>query len=138
MTKAQLTQRLNQDLALEYRSIVQYVQHIACIKGARYQQTLEELGSHLSQELEHAKVLAKQIDFLGGEPNASVPDVDLISEPRAALESDLELEENQLRRYRERVEEATEAGLPDVAEVLTPLLQQTQDHVRDLRSALDV
>jgi bacterioferritin len=27
-------------------------------------------------------------------------------------------------------------GLPDVAEVLRPLLEQTQDHVRDLQSAL--
>jgi bacterioferritin len=34
------------------------------------------------------------------------------------------------------VAEATEMGLPDVAEALRPLLQQTQDHVIDLRDAL--
>jgi bacterioferritin len=34
------------------------------------------------------------------------------------------------------VEQASELGLPDVAESLAPLLQQTQEHVRDLRSAL--
>lgn len=55
---------------------------------------------------------------------------------RRALELDLELETSQLERYRERVEQTIEMGLPDVAEALRPLLQQTQDHVRDLQTAL--
>jgi bacterioferritin len=54
----------------------------------------------------------------------------------AALEQDLKLETAQLERYRRRVEQAQELGLPDVGEALTPLLQQTQDHVQDLRHAL--
>jgi len=37
---------------------------------------------------------------------------------------------------RERFEQAQDIGLPDVAEALRPVLEQTQDHVRDLRSAL--
>lgn len=137
MTKQELIDLLNEDLALEYRSIVQYVQHIACVKGAEYQQTLNELREHLGQELEHALVLAKQIDFLGGKPRASVPEIEFNADPQAALQQDLELEEGQLERYRERVEQASEAGLPDVAEVLAPLLQQTQDHIRELRAALE-
>ena len=60
------------------------------------------------------------------------------SEPgaRQAFALDLELEERQLANYRERFEQTQEMGLPDVAEALRPLLEQTQDHVRDLRSAL--
>lgn len=54
----------------------------------------------------------------------------------AALKADLELEERQLQRYRDRVSEAAELGLPDVAEALRPLLTQTQDHVIELRDAL--
>jgi len=34
------------------------------------------------------------------------------------------------------VQEASELGLPDVAEALRPLLTQTREHVRDLQSAL--
>jgi bacterioferritin len=41
-----------------------------------------------------------------------------------------------LQRYRDRVAEAAEMGLPDVAEALRPLLEQTQDHVIELRDAL--
>ncbi len=56
--------------------------------------------------------------------------------PRQALLLDLELEERQLGGYRERFEQAEAIGLPDVSEALRPLLEQTQDHVRDLRGAL--
>ena len=39
-------------------------------------------------------------------------------------------------RYRERTEQAESLSLPDAAESLAPLLEQTQEHVRDLRAAL--
>jgi bacterioferritin len=136
MEKNKLIESLNEDLELEYRSLVQYVLHIATVKGAEYQSILDELGVHVRQELDHALVLARQIDFLGGTPTTRVPDVPPESDARTALRQDLQLEEGQLQRYRDRVEQATAAGLPDVAESLAPLLQQTQEHVRDLRSAL--
>ncbi|HEX3591168.1 MAG TPA: ferritin-like domain-containing protein [Pseudonocardiaceae bacterium] len=128
--------RLNEDLGTEYQSIVQYVQHGATIKGAEYRSIVEELAKHVGQELEHAKTLAKQIDFLGGVPTVVVPEVPSTPDGAAALKSDLELEERQLERYRQRVKEATDLGLPDVGEALRPLLEQTQDHVSDLRDAL--
>jgi bacterioferritin len=136
MEKSEFVERLNADLGTEYQSIVQYVQHVATIKGAQYQSIVEELGNHLAQELEHAKILATQIDFLGGTPTVQVPPVAGSPDAPAALQADLELEERQLQRYRDRVTEAGELGLPDVAEALRPLLEQTQDHVIDLRDAL--
>jgi bacterioferritin len=48
----------------------------------------------------------------------------------------LQLETNQLERYRERFAQAMELKLADVAEALRPLLEQTQEHVRDLQTAL--
>lgn len=135
--KQAFIRRLNEDLATEFRSIVQYVQHISCLKGAKYQQVVSELREHVSQELEHAMILADQIDFLGGVPAGDVPSVEVQTEPESALREDLDLEERQLERYRRRIAEATELGLPDVAEALSPLLTQTQDHVRDLRGVLD-
>jgi bacterioferritin len=132
----ELIERLNEDLQTEYQSIVLYVQHAATIKGAEYQAIVEELGKHLGQELEHAQILATQIDFLGGTPTVEVPPVPNHPDGASALQADLELEENQLDRYRARYKEANDLGLPDVAEALRPLLQQTQDHVNDLRDAL--
>jgi bacterioferritin len=134
--KEAFVERLNEDLGTEYQSIIQYIQHGATIKGAAYRSIVEELSAHLGQEVEHASTLAKQIDFLGGTPTVTVPQVPDHPDGKAALQADLDLEERQLQRYRERVAEATDLGLPDVAEALRPLLEQTQDHVADLRDAL--
>ena len=136
METKELIDLLNDDLGTEYRSIVQYVQHIATIKGAQYQALTGELRKHVVQELDHAMALADQIDFLGGTPTVVVPTTPSEPDEDAALRLDLELEEGQLKRYRERIEQANEMNLPDVAEALRPLLSQTQDHVMDLRTAL--
>jgi bacterioferritin len=127
---------LNEDLSSEYQSIVQYTQHIAVLTGPEYLSTADELRVHVQQEVEHAGVLAEQINFLGGTPGTSVPEVLPAADTKDALEADLRLETRQLERYRERVVQATELGLTDVAEALRPLLTQTQDHVRDLQTAL--
>jgi bacterioferritin len=136
LEQRQLVELMNQDLGTEYRSIVQYVQHIATLKGLEVQSLVTELRQHLAQELNHAVVLAEQIDFLGGVPTVEVPAVPGATDTQHALQLDLDLEEQQLQRYRERIEQAQELSLPDVAEALRPLLEQTQEHVRDLRSAL--
>lgn len=136
MDTKEFIERLNEDLGTEYQSIIQYTQHIATIKGAKYGAIVEELSNHLGQELEHAKILAKQIDFLDGTPSVEVPPVPNHPDGASALQADLDLEERQLQRYRARYQEAHDLGLPDVGEALRPLLEQTQDHVSELRDAL--
>jgi bacterioferritin len=136
METNELIDLLNQDLEMEFQSIVQYVQHVATISGADYTSTVDELKVHLSQELAHAMALAEQISFLGGAPSTSVPIVALAPDSRSALQADLALETKQLDHYRDRVQQANDLGLADVAEALRPLLTQTQEHVRDLSTAL--
>src|ERR1700733_6243285 len=122
-----LIELLNQDLEAEFQSIVQFVQHVATISGPEYTSTVDELRLHLTQELAHATALAEQIDFLGGAPSTHVPEIAPTSDSRAALEADLALETEQLHHYRERVQQANEIGLADVAEALRPLLTETQE-----------
>ncbi len=136
MDQQTLVKELNEDLGTEHQSLVQYIQHIATISGAEYMSVVDELRRHLAQELEHALILAEQVTFLGGIPETAVPSVPSTNGPREALAADLALESTQLDRYRERIIQATELGLIDVAEALRPLLEQTQEHVRDLRTAL--
>ncbi|HEX3669709.1 MAG TPA: ferritin-like domain-containing protein, partial [Acidimicrobiia bacterium] len=75
MDSEKLVELLNGDLELEFRSIVQYTQHAATVKGVEFQPIADKIRPHLRQELEHATVLAEQIDFLGGEPTTHVPEV---------------------------------------------------------------
>jgi bacterioferritin len=135
MDKESFTEALNQDLQTEYQSIVQYISHIATVTGADLLSVINELKVHVGQELNHAQILAEQIAFLGGSPSTVVPDVDR-STGRDALAADLRLEEDQLERYRERFRQAMDLDLADVAEALRPLLEQTQEHVRDLQTVL--
>jgi bacterioferritin len=127
---------LNEDLQTEYQSLIQYVNHVATISGAEYLSVIDELKVHLQQELTHAQILAEQVSFLGGSPTTEVTPVEPASDSRGALVADLRLETAQLERYRERFAQATELGLADVAEALRPLLEQTQEHVRDLQTVL--
>lgn len=127
---------LNEDLSSEFQSIVQYVQHVSTITGPEYMSLIDELKVHLTQELQHALTLSEQISFLGGTPTTAVLEVAAATDSKAALEADLRLERSQLDRYRERTEQAVELGLADVAEALRPLLEQTQEHVRDLETGL--
>jgi bacterioferritin len=130
---------LNEDLGTEYQSIVQYTNHIAAITGAEFSSIVGELKTHVSQELSHAEILATQVSFLGGEPATTVPTVERANDSRQALQADLRLEIEQLERYRERFGQANDLNLADVADVaeaLRPLLEQTQEHVRDLQMAL--
>jgi bacterioferritin len=136
MDRDSFIESLNEDLETEFQSIVQYVQHTAAITGPEYLSTVDELKVHLGQELQHAQILAEQITFLGGTPTTRVPDVAEWKDSKEALEADLRLEESQLERYRKRFAQANELGLADVAEALRPLLEQTQEHVRDLHGAL--
>jgi bacterioferritin len=136
LDRGQFVSLLNEDLGTEFQSIVQYTNHIATITGAEYLSIIDELKIHVGQELGHAQILASQISFLGGEPSTVVPEVERASDGRVALKEDLALEMRQLERYRQRFAQANDLGLADVAEALRPLLEQTQEHVQDLRTAL--
>lgn len=136
MDKHDFIDALNGDLETEFQSIVQYVQHTASITGAEYLSVVDELKVHLRQELDHARILAEQIAFLGGTPTTTVTDVPAWTDSRTALKADLQLEQNQLERYRQRFAQASDLALADVAEAIRPLLEQTQEHVRDLQTAL--
>jgi bacterioferritin len=139
MDHEEFVELLNGDLASEYQSIVQYVQHIALLSGPEAQALTDELRAHLTQELTHATTLAEQIDFLGGTPTVTVSDVPAATANNGTkdiLALDLDLETRQLDRYRTRSQQAADLSLPDVAEALRPLLQQTQEHVRDLQAAV--
>jgi bacterioferritin len=136
MDKEAFVDALNGDLQTEYQSIVQYTNHIATISGAEFLSVVDELKVHLTQELTHARILAEQIAFLGGAPTTTVAPVTVGADSTAALTADLALETDQLERYRQRFAQANDLGLADVAEALRPLLEQTQEHVRDLQAAL--
>ena len=51
MEKTEFVKLLNEDLESEFRSIVQYVQHIATVSGPEYQSTIDELFDRAEEEV---------------------------------------------------------------------------------------
>src|ERR1051325_6375048 len=71
VTRKQLLQGLNEDLAREYQAIIAYVVYSQTLKGAAYMNIAKELEKHASEELQHALKVAKHIDYLGGTPTVT-------------------------------------------------------------------
>src|ERR1700727_1144638 len=68
LTRAQMADLLNDDLAREYQAIIAYTVYSQVIKGAEYTDIARELEKHAGEEWQHAIKIAKQIDYLGGSP----------------------------------------------------------------------
>src|SRR5271166_4198316 len=92
VTREEMIQLLNEDLAGEYQAIIAYTVYSQVIKGAAYTDIARELELHAAEELQHAIKIAKQIDYLGGMPGVTPKPVKTSDDPAAMLRADLENE----------------------------------------------
>jgi len=138
VTREDLIELLNDDLAREYQAVISYVVYSQVIKGAAYMKIAEELEVHAKEELEHALLIAKQIDYLGGMPSVSPKPVKTSSDAEDMLRFDLESENETIRNYRIRVSQCEALGEFAIAEHIREILVQEQDHQIALATALGV
>ncbi len=138
VTKAQLIDLLNRDLAKEYSALIQYVQHTAVITGPQYDAISAELIIHSNEEHQHAITLSDQIDFLGGIPAVEVADIHISPDSKTMLEQDLDGELDAIARYRERIGQAELLQEYGLRRALEDILIVEEEHARDLQSALDL
>jgi len=136
VTRADLIEALNQDLAREYQAIIAYVVYSQVIKGAEYMAIATELETHAGEELAHALIISKQIDYLGGTPAVQPKPVKMSEKPRDLLRFDLENETETIRQYRQRVRQCEALGEFAMAEHIREILKQEQEHLIDLATAL--
>ena len=132
----ELLKLLNKDLSLEYTAIVQYIQHSGVITGAEYGDIVKEMKIHANEELQHAIILAEQIDYLGGFPAVDVPAAATSRNNKEMLEQDLTGEEDAIARYKMRIVQAEQLMELALAQKLREILSMEQEHAMDLRNAL--
>ena len=138
ITRQQLIELLNEDLAGEYQAIIAYTVYSQVIKGAAYTDVARELELHATEELQHAIKIAKQIDYLGGMPGVMPKPVKTSSDPVEMLRADLENERETVSHYRERIRQAEAMGEFALSESLRAIIVQEQEHEIDLASALGI
>jgi bacterioferritin len=136
ITRETLIDKLNEDLAREYQAIIAYVVYSQVLKGAEYMAIADELQKHASEELSHALIISKQIDYLGGMPTVKPLPVKQTEDAREMLRADLENENASIRAYRERVSQCEALQEYALAEDIREILRQEQEHQIDLATAL--
>ena len=136
VTREQLIAKLNEDLAREYQAIIAYVVYSQVLKGPEYMAIAEELEVHAREELQHALIISKQIDYLGGMPTVTSLPVKQSDDAREMLRADLENENETIRAYRERVVQCEALHEYAIAEDIREILRQEQEHQIDLATAL--
>lgn len=136
LTRKQLINYLNEDLAREYQAIIAYVVYSQVLKGAAYMNIADQLQQHAQEELAHALTISRQIDYLGAMPTVVPKPVKLSEKAEDMLRFDLQNEEDTIRNYRERVRQCEALGEFAIAEHIREILLQEQDHLIDLATAL--
>lgn len=131
-----LVELLNMDLELEYAAAIQYINHAAVMTGAAYGDIIKELKIHANEEVQHAMILSDQIDFLDGSPSVNVGKIMTSSNNDEMLQQDLDGEEDAIRRYKIRIEQAEELKEFALAQQLRTILATEQEHAMDLKQAL--
>jgi bacterioferritin len=136
ITRDQLAELLNEDLSREYQAIISYVVYSQVLKGAEYMSIAAQLEDHAHQELQHALIISRQIDYLGKMPSVTAKPVKTSAKARDMLRFDLDNENATIRNYRERVRQCEALGEFATAEQIRQILVQEQDHQIDLATAL--
>ncbi|MDB6109890.1 MAG: Ferritin Dps family protein [Pedosphaera sp.] len=138
ITREQMAQLLNEDLAREYQAIIAYTVYSQVLKGAEYTDIARELEKHASEELSHALKISKQIDYLGAVPGVVPKPVKTSDDPRELLRMDLENERETVAQYRQRIRQAEALGEFALSETLREIIVQEQEHEIDLADALGI
>src|SRR5271163_3891427 len=138
VSRDRLAELLNEDLSREYQAIISYVVYSQVLKGAEYMSIADQLEIHAQQELKHALIISKQIDYLGKMPSVTPKSVRTSDKAKEMLRFDLENENETIRNYRDRVRQCEALGEFAMAEQIRQILVDEQDHQIDLATALGV
>jgi bacterioferritin len=136
ISRDRLAELLNEDLCREYQAIISYVVYSQVLTGAQYMDIAAQLEIHAKQELDHALIISRQIDYLGKMPAVTPKPVRTSKNPKDMLRFDLDNENETIRNYRVRIRQCEALGEYAMAEQIRQILVQEQDHQIDLATAL--
>jgi bacterioferritin len=136
ISRDRLAELLNEDLSREYQAIIAYVVYSQVLSGAQYMDIAAQLEIHAKQELDHALILSRQIDYLGKMPVVTPKPVRTSKDAKEMLRFDLDNENETIRNYRDRIRQCEALGEYALAEQIRQILVQEQDHQIDLATAL--
>src|ERR1700756_3485136 len=126
ISRDRLAELLNEDLSREYQAIIAYVVYSQVLKGPQYMDIAAQLEIHAKQELDHALIISRQIDYLGEMPAITPKPVRTSKKPEDMLRYDLDNENETIGNYRDRIRRCESLGEYAMAEQIRQILTQEQ------------
>lgn len=136
MSKQELIDGLNQDLAAEWGTIMRYTYQAGKSFGLVGAELREILQEEVQDELGHAAFLTDVIVDLGGEPSTTPKSFAKPDDLRAMLELDLKMEMQDVEHYTQRAEQAEALGEVELKVKLEEMAADEAGHARELRRLL--
>lgn len=133
----ELLEGLNEDLANEYAAQIMYNTYAAVVSGL-YRQTLKPFFvSEIADEQGHALYLAEKIKMLGGTPTIKPAYVKQTDDVKEMLLAAKEAEQDTIKRYETRMEQAEELGLTELVIKLEHMIADETNHKEELERLLN-
>lgn len=128
---------LNEDLANEYASVIQYRTFASTVRGPHRPTLRPMFTAEITDELGHAGLLADTIVTLGGVPTTTPAPVPAAESAEGMLQSVLEAEGAALARYVERRRMAEALGEHALVVALDDVIADETRHRDEIRLLLD-
>jgi bacterioferritin len=136
MTRQQMIDALNEDLAFELSSIIQYLTYAAKVTGPYRPELSKFFAAEIPEETGHAQFLANKITALGGEPTTTPRPVAAARTNRQMLEAVLKAEADAVERYARRVRQADDLGDVGLRVQLENIAQDETGHREEVERIL--
>ena len=136
MTKKELIQALNEDLASELSAIIQYITYAAKATGPYRPQLVQFFLAEVVDEQAHAQFLANKIVALGGEPTTEPSLVPKAKTNRSMLKAILVAERKAMAGYTERAKQAEAFGDKGLAVQLEDMIRDESGHSEETERIL--
>ena len=136
ITKQELIEKLNEDLAGEYAAVIQYTTYAAQVTGPYRPQLAAFFTSEVADELQHASFLANKITALGGTPTRVPSAVPAAESNREMVEHILAAERQAIKMYSQRAKEAEEYGDRGLVVSLDDIVRDETSHAEETERVL--
>jgi len=136
MDTQRMIEQLNYDLAGEYQAVISYNQYAASVTEPYRHELGPFFRNEIPDELGHAQYLADKIVALGGTPTVESRLVTAQTDARQMLEQVVQYEEQAVRDYSQRVQQAKEFGDIGLQNRLETIVEDETQHLEETRKLL--
>jgi len=122
---------LNEGLAMEYASQIQYLTQSALTSGPYAEALIERFEEIAADEADHAKILRRRIVALHGTPGTAVGEIQVHKDSLKAIQINLKYERDTVKFYQQIINQIPHDEVI-LYEAIEHILQDSQEHVEEL------